>query len=53
MEFFIIPSIIGAAVIVIKGLKIYENSTKKAFSRSSTKISHAKNIVHNEESAGN
>jgi uncharacterized protein YaiL (DUF2058 family) len=37
MKCFVIPVIIGATGIVIKGLKISGNNTKKAFYRFSTK----------------
>jgi hypothetical protein len=36
-EIFVIPVIIGATGIGTKGLKIFENNTRKAFNRFSTK----------------
>jgi hypothetical protein len=51
MKCFVIPVIIGATGIVIKGLKISGNNTRKAFNRFSTKNSCTRTITHRKESA--
>jgi len=51
MKCFVIPVIIGATGIVIKGLKISGNNIRKAVNRLSTKNTCTKDIAQNKESA--
>jgi hypothetical protein len=51
MKYFAIQLIIGATVILTKGLKISINSTTKAFSRLSAINSCTRDIAHSMESA--
>jgi hypothetical protein len=50
MKCKVITVIIGAAVIVTKGLKEFRSHTRKTFNRSTTKDSYTWNIIHNRES---
>jgi hypothetical protein len=51
MKCFVIPVIMRATGIVIKGLKKSVNNTRKAFNRFSTRDSRTRNITHDKESA--
>jgi hypothetical protein len=51
MKSFVITVIIGATIILTKGVKVPVNNIRKAFNRLSTTSSCTRDIAHNKESA--